>query len=332
MAIDLGRWGIELAQSLFVLFIAGRENGCGYKKGFQHFWAIKTYRTISLMLLLGGCCAGFLIFDVITPYLMPEPFSGMVAIGVVTAQLTVICVWGTLVRGTFWVRFPRTLLLLVFSWAGFSLGIDFIGDGGPPIRLSAGITWFIGFLITFVPLKAASLWSRWQIVQDNQKGNASCVSTYSIREIMLGIFLLSLSLGIGRAIIPFEGISQISSLQNDPEFLVIISIYGLVSSLVTIPCIWISLKVDMDKVIRWICIWIIYCLLLSVIEIGVVGLIAPLFIIRPAVLGLILGNQLMGAIILGICFALRGLGYKLRRPQRKSVLPRSGEQRNFMQD
>jgi len=211
-------------------------------------------------------------------------------------------------------------------------GIDFIGDGGPPIRLSAGITWFIGFLITFVPLKAASLWSRWQIVQDNQKGNASCVSTYSIREIMLGIFLLSLSLGIGRAIIPFEGISRISSLQNDPEFLVIISIYGLVSSLVTIPCIWISLKVDMDKVIRWICIWIIYCLLLSVIEIGVVGLIAPLFIIRPAVLGLILGNQLMGAIILGIGFALRGLGYKLRRPQRKSVLPRSGEQRNFMQE
>ena len=294
------------------------------KKDSSIFGAIKTYRTISLMLLLGGCCAGFLIFDVITPYLMPEPFSGMVAIGVVTAQLTVICVWGTLVRGTFWVRFPRTLLLLVFSWAGFSLGIDFIGDGGPPDRLSAGITWFIGFLITFVPLKAASLWSRWQIVQDNQKGNASCVSTYSIREIMLGIFLLSLSLGIGRAIVPFEGISQYLSLQYDPEFWVIIWIYGLVSSLVTIPCIWISLKVDMDKVIRWICLWIIYCLLLSVIEIGVVGLIAPLFIIRPAVLGLILGNQLMGAIILGICFALRGLGYKISRPQRKSVLPRSG--------
>ncbi|MDB4370546.1 hypothetical protein N9Z44_00425 [Mariniblastus sp.] len=62
------------------------------KKDSSIFGAIKTYRTISLMLLLGGCCAGFLIFDVITPYLMPEPFSGMVAIGVVTAQLTVICV------------------------------------------------------------------------------------------------------------------------------------------------------------------------------------------------------------------------------------------------
>jgi len=60
------------------------------KKDSSIFGAIKTYRTISLM--LGGCCAGFLIFDVITPYLMPEPFSGMVAIGVVTAQLTVICV------------------------------------------------------------------------------------------------------------------------------------------------------------------------------------------------------------------------------------------------
>lgn len=295
----------------------------GIKKDSSIFGAIQTYRTISLMLLLGGCCAGFLIFDVITPYLMPEPFSGMVAIGVVTAQLTVICVWGTLVRGTFWVRFPRTLLLLVFSWAGFSLGIDFLGDGGPPIRLSVGITWFIGFLITFVPLKAASLWFRWQIVQDNQKGNASCVSTYSIREIMLGIFLLSLSLGIGNALISFEGISQIS-LRNDPEVLVYISVYGLVSLLGTIPCIWISLKVAMDKVIRWICIWIIYCLLLSVIEIGVVGLIAPFGNDRPFVLGLILGNQLMGAIILGICFALRGLGYKLSRPQRKSVLPRSG--------
>ncbi|MDA7904372.1 hypothetical protein N9B45_01585 [bacterium] len=61
----------------------------------------------------------------------------MIALGIMTAQLTFICVWGTLVRGTFWIRLPWTLLLLVLSWWAFTWGIT-IENGQPDIDTMLG--------------------------------------------------------------------------------------------------------------------------------------------------------------------------------------------------
>ena len=45
---------------------------------------------------------------------------------------------GTLVRGTFWIRLPWTLLLLIISWCGFAWGIA-IDKGHPDVGAMLGV-------------------------------------------------------------------------------------------------------------------------------------------------------------------------------------------------
>ena len=252
----------------------------------------------------------------------------MLALGVVTAQLTVICVWGTLVRGTFWIRLPWTLLLLVLSWCAFALGIT-IENGGPDIEsmLGTAVLWMYGFVTSFVPLKIAAMCFRWQIVQesaDDQNGVRE--SRYAIRDIMIGTMLLALSMAIGRAMLPDEDISFTRAIHasalNEPEPLIAISIYGIVSLLVKLPCIWISLGEKAEKIRSRIGLWVLYCFALAIVEIGLLIAVlgnpgsdsAELFA------GMIISHQIMGAIMLGVCLALRGLGYQLERSMSRQAV------------
>ncbi|WP_442511493.1 hypothetical protein SH528x_003174 [Novipirellula sp. SH528] len=262
-----------------------------------------------------------MIADVATPTCFKDAIPAMLALGVVTAQLTVICVWGTLVRGTFWIRLPRTLLLLLLSWCGFAWGIT-IENGKPDTQamLSTAVLWMFGFITSFVPLKIAALCFRWKIVQystGDQKADRN--SNYTTGDIMIGTMLLALSMGIGRAILPDEEISFTRALQasalNQPELLFAITMYGIVSLLVKLPCIWISLGEKTEKIKSRIILWIVYCFVLAIIEIGL--LIAVLG--NPGsgsgefFAGMIISHQIMGVIMLGICLALHGLGYQLER-------------------
>ncbi|QEG41812.1 hypothetical protein [Roseimaritima ulvae] len=276
-----------------------------------------------LIALIGVCGVGFFIADMATPTCFDSPFPAMMALGIVTAQLTVICVWGTLVRGTFWIRLPWTLLLLVVSWCGFAWGIR-LDHAGPTssahTMLSAAMLWTFGFVTSFVPLKIAALCFRWQIVHDSQDGPAKSRNPrYAIRDIMIGTMLLALSMGIGRAMLPSEYVSWTRALENsglsEPTPLFAITLYGVISLLVKLPCIWISLGVKAEKIASRVGLWFVYCLLLAVAEI--VLLIAVLG--NPGsdafelFAGIILSHQVMGAIMLGVCFTLRGLGYRLER-------------------
>lgn len=285
---------------------------------------LKRYRKSQLIMLIAVCCVGFFLADVATPTCFEEAFPAMLALGVVTAQLTVICVWGTLVRGTFWIRLPWTLLLLVISWCGFAWGIT-IENGEPDTQsmLSTAVLWTFGFVTSFVPLKIAALCFRWQIVQDAAVDVGTGQSSrYAIRDIMIGTLLLALSMGIGRAMLPGEDISFGLALQasalSQPEPLIAISIYGIVSLAVKLPCIWIALGEEAENIPSRVVVWVLYCFALAIIEI--ILLIA--FLGNPGsdseelFAGMIISHQLMGAIMLGVCLALRGLGYRLERSVR----------------
>lgn len=272
-----------------------------------------------LALLIIACCIGFLLADVATRTCFENPFWAMIALGVITAQLTVICVWGTLVRGTFWIRLPWTLLLLLVSWCAIALGIT-IENGSPDTdaMLGAAALWTFGFATSFVPLKIAALCFRWQIVQDSgDHQNVVRNSRYAIRDIMIGTLLLALTMAIGRAMLPNEEISftraiHASSL-NRPEPLIAITIYGIISLLVKLPCIWIALGEESEKIRSRIYAWIVYCLVLAFIEILLLIAVLGNPGSRSGELfaGMIISHQLMGAIMLGVCLALRGMGYRL---------------------
>jgi hypothetical protein len=281
-------------------------------------------RRARLILLIALCFVGFFLADVATPWCFRKPLPAMLCLGVITAQLTVICVWGTLVRGTFWVRLPWTWLLLVISWWGIALGIR-IKDPGTDVDdlLNAAIILMFGFVTSFVPLKIAALCFGWQIIQDSGHDRPmDRDSRYTIRDVMIGTLLLAVSMGIGRAMLKGEDISFIGAMQTsifrDAEGCILIATYGVVSLLVKLPCIWISLGVEREKIPSRIAVWIFYCLFLAIVEIGFfVALFGNPGSESPEVfIGLIVSHQLMGAIMLFVCLTFRGLGYRMQRSRK----------------
>lgn len=278
-------------------------------------------RKASLILLIGLCCVGFFIADVATPVSFSDPIPALICMGVVTAQLTVICVWGTLVRGTFWIRLPWTLLLLIVSWCGLAWGIAI--DKGQPdadAMLGAGLVWIFGFVTSFVPLKIAALCFRWQIVQHSLGDqNLRAKSSYAIRDIMIGTLLLALSMGIGRAMLPGQDLSLARAVEasglDRPDILLPIVVFGFVSLLVKLPCIWISLGEKKEKIKFRIGLWCAYCLVLAIGEYALLTAILGGQVSENGEIfvGMIISHQLMGVIMLGICLSLRGLGYQLLR-------------------
>lgn len=298
-----------------------------------------TERRTRMGLLIGLCCLAFLIIDVAIPSCLENELSAMLAVGVVTAQLTVICVWGTLVRGTFWIRLPWTLLLLTVTWCALALGIAIEMSRSYTYTytdemLAAAIFLVLGGVTSFVPLKIAAMCFRWQIVQisegDQKSGGRT---TWAIRDIMIGMVPLALSLGICRMMLPDEGVSFMraltaSGLNNVVPFMVIM-IFGIVSLLVKLPCIWIALGEKVEKIKLRIGLWVVYCLVLTMGEFGLLLLVfgnAPGNKVGELIAGLILSHQLMGAIILAVCFALRGLGYQLERTVGKNSVDVLGKE------
>ncbi|WP_153556613.1 hypothetical protein [Roseimaritima sediminicola] len=273
-----------------------------------------------LLLLIALCCVGFFIADVMTPQVFDDAIPALTAMGIVTAQLTVICVWGTLVRGTFWIRLPWTLLLLVVSWCGFAWGIRVENRGpNPDAMLGLAVIWMLGFVTSFVPLKIAALGFRWQIIQDSTtQTRAERGSRYAIRDILVGTLLLAISMGIGRAMLAGEELSLLRAWEAsglaEPQLLILISIYGVVSLLVKLPCIWISLGAKPQRILRLIGVWVVYCFLLAAAEMAaLIGLLGTPGGGSEVFTGIVISHQSMGAVMLSVCLALRGLGYRLER-------------------
>ncbi|MEM9825587.1 MAG: hypothetical protein AAF958_03315 [Planctomycetota bacterium] len=278
-----------------------------------------SYRT-RLILLIAFCCVGFLVADLLTPWCFESPVLAMLALGIVTAQLTVICIWGTLVRGTFWIRLPWTFLLLMLSWCALAAGTAFSGSRtDPDDLLGIGLIWILGFITSFIPLKIAALCFRWQFVQVADESASGHDTAYTIRDIMIGTFLLALSMLVGRFLLLGQEVSLSRALRSTPlydlQFTMVLMIYGVVSLLIKLPCIWIGLAEAREMIRTRVLQWFVYCFALVIFEflllIALVGPPGPSG--GEVFFGLILGHLSMGGIMLGLCFALRGLGYRLER-------------------
>ena len=67
---------------------------------------------VQIAVFVGVVCAIFIAMDVLMSACFHDAWSGVFMMNIVIGQLTLICIWGTLVEGTFWVRLPWTILLL----------------------------------------------------------------------------------------------------------------------------------------------------------------------------------------------------------------------------
>ena len=108
-----------------------------------------------LFLVIVAIFVGFLLLDLMTPaaFEFQTPFIPVLMMNLVVAQLTLVCVWGALVEGTFWIRLPWTILMLVISWAGLAYGVYLVhGTANPAEVLALGLIWFYAFMISYLSL------------------------------------------------------------------------------------------------------------------------------------------------------------------------------------
>ena len=283
---------------------------------------------IKLLLIIGAICAVFLLLDLMTPsvYESRSAFFLVLVTNLVVGQLTLICVWGTLVEGTFWIRLPWTILMLVISWAVLARGV-YIAYGTIDTAevLGLGLVWFYAFIISYIPLKLAAWGFGWRILKEYQEDSSQAKTNYQIRDMMIGTAILAVTLSIGRILLPgdfpsWERVVSKSGL-NDYRPLTALFIFSVVSLIVKLPCIWIALAVPLSSIKRYSIRWICIAALLGLVELGLL----VLFLGPPGgetseyAIGLTLGHAVMAVTMIGVLYVLRIFGYRMTRGKRMAA-------------
>jgi len=291
----------------------------------QQHWISR--RTVLLTVVVGVLFAFFIAMDVLTPACFHDAWSGVFMMNMVIAQLTLICIWGTLVEGTFWIRLPWTILLLVISWSAICVGV--MMDRGT-VRtaevLAMGLVWIYGFMISYIPLKLAAWLFGWRISQKAKQNPSTQTNRYAIRDMMLGTALLAIALGIGRQFLqgdwPTWATVLSTSRMDDGPTLIGLFLFSIISLVVKLPCIWIALAIPKGKIPLYSIVWIVCSGLLGLVELGI--LIALIGQPRGSemhefIFGLVVGHAAMAVVMIIALCALRPLGYRLNRQKRNAI-------------
>ena len=270
---------------------------------------------------------GFIGLDVLIASCFTNPGPAIFMMILVVGQLTLICVWGTLVEGTFWFRLPWTILLLVISWSALCYGLYL--DQGYVMSaeiMGMGLVWLYGFVISYVPLKIAAWLFGWRISFVSEHQSASDSGRYAIRDIMLGTTILAVTLAIGRQFMPSElpqwsDVLRASGLDKS-DMLIAFLLFSIISLFVKLPCIWIALASLNSKVLLRSLIWIVCSAALGLLEMGllmvIVGGTGP--DTGEVLISLTLGHSAMAAMMIAVLYVLRCFGYRMTR-RKKTASP-----------
>ena len=280
-----------------------------------------------LLLVIGAIGIVFLLLDLMTPpaFESGNAFISVFLMNLVVGQLTLICVWGTLVEGTFWIRLPWTILMLVISWAALAGGLHLAKNNDTAEVLGLGLIWFYAFMVSYIPLKLAAWGFGWRILKKDQENSLKAKTNYQIRDMMIGTAILAVTLSIGRMLLPGELPSWenvlIKTGLNNYQLLTALFIFSVVSLIVKLPCIWIALAVPVSRIMRYSIGWICIASVLGLLEMGLL----TIFLGPPGheavefLIGLTLGHAVMAGLMIGVLYLLRIFGYRISRRKRMAA-------------
>jgi hypothetical protein len=284
----------------------------------MHFAHPRLLRSVVLGILI----AGFLGVDFAVPLCMSggENLLAYAMLGCCIGQINLIAVWAALARGNFVVRLPWSLLLGTMMWYALVLGnrttyyVRFSLDEA----ILLGVFLLAGIVVAQIPLWIAGKVFGWQLI--TRDAWASPVGQgrlqFNLQHMLLGTALLSIALAPLRKILPLDVRGRSGF---DGEMLVVFAVVAICNLLVTIPCIWGAMS-RTSRLMLLAVGWIVYCGLLTAIEVGTVAVVLrgpPLAgeLLRAA-LHLYLFNASQCATVFGTLLLLRALGFQLvRRPK-----------------
>jgi hypothetical protein len=225
-----------------------------------------------------------------------------------------------LARGSILVRVFWAVLLAMAMWYGLILGQRCGGWHRHPAMMRAdaivlGLILLAVVLILQLPLWVAKKAFRWQLAgpndgEDDAEARLLEDRQFGIRDMMIATFLFAVALSPLRQTLP-PGNTEALRLRG--EMVAMLVAVVLCNLLMTIPCIWGAFR--STKLFRDVFGWLIYCLVLTCIEIG--GLCAVLG--TPGThLGEVIGvffvlNVSQCAAVFGPLRILRSLGFRMVR-------------------
>jgi hypothetical protein len=272
--------------------------------------------TVLKWIATAGITCAFLVINLFTPLLdnvfFFDEWLFLIAVAICVAQINLIATWAALAPGNIMLRLPWSLLLAVLMWYSLVLGNrieSHFFDRDEAIVL--GMIILIAVVVAQVPLWIAGKALGWQLASWANQTQRSATSEFQfhLRHVLLGMVFLSLALAPLRFVLPT---GEVESPHLERELWVLLPAAAICNLLITVPCIW-GAFIKAEYLVPLGCGWLIYCGVLSAVELGVL----TMFLGPPgepeAIAMIFVFNATQCAVVLGTLLVFRALGFRLLR-------------------
>jgi hypothetical protein len=256
----------------------------------------------------------FLLVDFETPRQFAQPsFALAILVGSCVAQVNLIAVGASIAAGNIVVRLSWSLLLGTAMWYVLVLGNRSVNRN---FQLSdavlLGATLLAGVLVLQIPLWIAKKVFRWRLSGGADDAEQARLEDrqFTIRHMLLAMFLLSVALSPLRSVLPP---GDAGSSHFDRVTFALLTSLVVCNLVVTMPCVWWAFS-STGTIIRRALGWLVYCAVVAAIEV-----VALLAVIGPrhrwleiALLFFVL-NVSQCAAVFGTLLLFRAIGFRLVR-------------------
>ncbi len=228
----------------------------------------RIWTTIALLIL------AHLGLDIVLPWFMlggPHDTLVWPLIGICVAQVNLIALWAALAPGGIAWRLPWATLLVSGMWYALVIGIRLIHGRYPRGEaIMLGGILLVGLLLAQLPLwVAAKIWRHRFYPPRAEASLAGTARQYNLRQLMIGMGLLSVILGVARWVLPPGDWWQV---RFTVEMFIVLAIVSVVNLGVTLPAIWILSIRELRGIAISLCLLIPYCIFITMMELLVIGI------------------------------------------------------------
>ena len=283
---------------------------------------------------LGVLVAGSLVFDLLVPHLAfgtsrEGIFGALVTgfiLGLFAAQFNLISTWAALGQGAVVVRLPWTLLLTVMIWYAILLGTTLSRDLGrldPEGAVVLGVTLLAATIVTQTLLWILGRMFGWCFVIGNMPPRDR--ETFDLRQLLLGVSLLTASLGFVRFVLP-DGDRFGIGRSPDEIHAILLVVLASINPFLIVPIVWhwAGLPVRLKNPLIF---WSVWISLVTLVEIATLHIVLDIEARVYEALVMICLNLTQCAVVLAALTIMQSVDIQLIR--HTDSLSRCSQERPF---
>jgi hypothetical protein len=282
------------------------------------------------MLVTAGILLVFAVMDYATPQVLgslrgrDSEWIAAICIGVCVAQVTLIAAWAVFAPGNIVVRLPWSLLLGLTMWYVLAYSEQTVnaryGNSGQAIAI-LGINMLLGVVSLQIPLWIAKRAFRYRMLSPGEAAvpTAHEKFQFEIKHLLIGTAVFAIALSPIHAVVPD---ALLKDFQPQWQMFFVIGVAIAANLVATLPCLWGGF-VGSSSLMPLGFGWLIYCLLVTGLELGIFSVLqrGPPHTAEALVVIYLL-NVTQGAVVFGVMRAYHAIGYRLQRVPREMPPPK----------